>query len=73
MPENKKYVTLSLEELEESELVAVEIVMREGAFRFQEQVAKELYRLKRTVESKKVAKGIQKSIDLIYEYEVKID
>jgi hypothetical protein len=73
MLENKKYETLSLEELNEAEKLVLEIVMREGSLRFQEQVVDYLTRLKANTKDKKVAEGIQKSIDLVYRHEVKID
>jgi hypothetical protein len=73
MPENRKYETLSLENLGEAEQLALEIVMREGALRFQEQVVRELYRLKRTVKSDKEARGIEKSINAVYEHELELD
>jgi hypothetical protein len=73
MSEDRKYETLSLENLSKAERLVIEIVMREGALRFQEQVVKNLYRLKRTVNSNKEALGIQKSIDAVYEHELDLD
>ena len=73
MSKDRKYETLSLEDLGEDERLVLEIVMREGALRFQEQVVKNLYRLKRTVKSDKEALGIQKSIDAVYEHELELD
>ena len=73
MSKDRKYETLSLEDLGEDERLVLEIVMREGALRFQEQVVKNLYRLKRTVKGDKEALGIQKSIDAVYEHELELD
>jgi uncharacterized protein involved in tolerance to divalent cations len=73
MSKDKEYKTLTLEDMTEAEQLAIEIVMREGALRFQEQVVKDLYRLKRTVKSEKEAKAIQKSIDIVYRHEVELD
>jgi hypothetical protein len=73
MSKDKEYKTLTLEEMTEAEQLAIEIVMREGALRFQEQVAEELYRLKRSAKNDKEAKGIQKSIDIVYRHEVELD
>jgi hypothetical protein len=73
MSEDRKYETLSLENLSKAERLVIEIVMREGALRFQEQVVKNLYRLKRTVNSNREALGIQKSIDAVYEHELELD
>jgi hypothetical protein len=73
MSKDRKYETLSLEDLGEDERLVLEIVMREGALRFQEQVVKNLYRLKRTVKSNREALGIQKSIDAVYEHELDLD
>ena len=73
MSKDKEYKTLTLEDLDEAEQLAFEIVMREGALRFQEQVAEELYRLKRSAKSDKEAKGIQKSIDVVYRHELELD
>jgi hypothetical protein len=73
MSKDKEYKTLTLEDMTEAEQLAIEIVMREGALRFQEQVAEELYRLKRSAKNDKEAKGIQKSIDIVYRHEVELD
>jgi len=73
MPKDKEYKTLTLDELTEAQELAFEILMREGALRFKEQVVKELYRLKRTVKGDKEARGIQKSIDAVYEHELDLD
>ena len=73
MSKDRKYETLNLEDLGEDERLVLEIVMREGALRFQEQVVKNLYRLKRTVKSSREALGIQKSIDAVYEHELELD
>jgi hypothetical protein len=73
MSKDKEYKTLTLEDMTEAEQLAIEIVMREGALRFQEQVAEELYRLKRSAKNDKEAEGIQKSIDVVYRHEVELD
>jgi hypothetical protein len=73
MSKDREYKTLTLENLGEAEQLAIEVVMREGALRFQEQVIEELYRLKRTVKGDKEARGIQRSIDVVYRHELYLD
>lgn len=73
MSKDKEYKTLTLEDLGEAEQLAIEVVMREGALRFQEQVIEELYRLKGSFKGDKEARGIQKSIDVVYRHELYLD
>jgi hypothetical protein len=72
MSKDKNYKTINLENLSEAEQLAIEIVMREGALRFQEQTIDKLYRLKRTVKGEKEALGIQKSIDVLDKNELEL-
>jgi hypothetical protein len=73
MSKDKEYKTLTLEDLGEAEQLAVEIVMREGALRFQEQVLGQLYLLKRDADSKKASRAIQESIDIVDRHELDLD
>lgn len=73
MKNNEDDVVLTIKELADSQRLIFEIIMREGALRFQEQATAKLYEVRKDLKSDEAIAAIDNAIDIVLGYEVIID